>query len=118
MFLLFLQILIAQPQQHEDCLSYNPETLTVVPQSSGLWLLTDGAHRMQPFGSKVDAENGLALAQRYSARCFIGRHPSVRPNITHQEYLRTTVTYWKSPTASKRASHRKYASRIRPDYVV
>ena len=100
-FLLAVHILVAQPPPHEDCLPYNPQTLKIEPQGSGMWLLTDGYSRMEVFLTKEDAQNGLALALRYSEHCFIGRHTSTRPNMTVRERSRYIVHYWKGPTGKQ-----------------
>lgn len=59
---------------------------------------------MVQFGSEQDAQNGLALAQRYSEHCFIGRHPSTRLNLTTEDAparRRLIVHYWKRPTGQQ-----------------
>jgi hypothetical protein len=43
------------------------------------WLLTDGRSRMLILDNKEDAKNALALAQRHTSHCFIGRG-NTRPN--------------------------------------
>jgi hypothetical protein len=59
----------------EDCVSYNPATLTV-SYAGGHYRVTDGAHEVLT----VDGQDGdmvgqqaLALAQRYKKHCYIGR---------------------------------------------
>lgn len=97
---LAIHMLLAQPPDHEDCLQYNSQSLRVEHERSGLWLLTDGGGRMLQFASEEDAKNGLALAQRYSQYCFIGRHPSTRPNAPRAG-RRLIVHYWKEPTGQQ-----------------
>lgn len=100
-FFLAVHILIAQTPRHEDCIPYNPESLRVLAQPSGLWLLTDGSDRLLIFASKEDAQNGLALASRYYGQCYIGRHFSTRRNMTVRERTRYIVHYWKGPTGKQ-----------------
>jgi hypothetical protein len=100
-FVLAVYILVAQAPRHEDCLPYNPQTVRIEPQASGWWSLVDSHQRMQAFGTEKDAQNGLALASRYSEQCFIGRHPSRRPSVTVRERRRYIVVYWKGPTGKQ-----------------
>jgi hypothetical protein len=74
--------------QSPDCLPYDPNQLSVVDEGSTGWLLTDGVSRMKELDNASDAQNALALAQRHTAHCFIGRDNS-RPN--RDEYI---VEYW------------------------
>ena len=46
-------------------------------------------------------QNGLALAQRYSEQCFIGRHASTREQVPSAIRRRYIVQYWKSPTGKE-----------------
>ena len=64
----------------EDCLPYDVGSLVLRPQPDNAWLLTDGHDRMVVFDNRKDADNALALAQRYQMHCFIGRHASTRSN--------------------------------------
>jgi len=99
---LTIHFLLAQaPLPHEDCLPYNPQTVRIELQASGWWSLVDGRHRMQIFATEKDAQNGLALARRYSFQCFIGRHRSTRPNVTFREHRRDIVLYWKGQTGTQ-----------------
>jgi hypothetical protein len=63
----------------DDCLLYNPKELKIVDEGASGWLLTDGRSRMLLLDNKQDAEKALALAQRYTAHCFIGRE-NTKPN--------------------------------------
>jgi hypothetical protein len=84
------------PPPHEDCLPYNVSALTIVRRIG--WTLTDGRSQMAGVGNQPDGENALALAQRYSSHCFIGRHASTRPNVPrgpHRDYI---IDYWKGST--------------------
>jgi hypothetical protein len=77
----------AAPLLRQDCLSYNPNTLSVF-NDGGLWILTDGSSRMVAFTSESDAQLGLQVARLYNQHCFIGRGNS-RPN--RADYI---FEYW------------------------
>src|SRR5262249_42197433 len=62
-----------------DCLAYNPKDLQIVDEGPSGWLLTDGRSRMLILDNKEDAKNALAVAQRHTSHCFIGRR-NTRPN--------------------------------------
>ena len=72
----------------QDCLPYNPANLRIVDEGANGWLLTDGVSRMLILDNETDARNALALAQRHTAHCFIGRG-NTRPN--RKDYI---VEYW------------------------
>jgi hypothetical protein len=76
------------PIAAEDCLSYDPRTLSIVDEGADGWLLTDGSSRMAMLDNQADAERALALARRHTAHCFIGRG-NPRPN--RMDYVRD---YW------------------------
>jgi hypothetical protein len=80
------------PVAAEDCIGYNPRTLSIRNEGANGWLLTDGASRMQMLDSQADANRALALARRHTQHCFIGRNNS-RPN--RQQYI---SQYWKGST--------------------
>jgi hypothetical protein len=87
------------PIAADDCLPYNPRNLRIVDEGAQGWLLTDGRSRMQVLDSESDARRALAVAQRHTSRCFIGRG-NHRPN--RLDYI---VTYFSgssgmSPTIS------------------
>lgn len=79
----------ARPMLAEDCISYNPATLTIVNEGAGGWLLTDGSSRMQTFASQADAQLGLQVARLYTQQCYIGRG-NTRPDRSRYIFL-----YWK-----------------------
>ncbi|MBD2528352.1 caspase family protein [Nostoc flagelliforme FACHB-838] len=74
--------------QQQDCLPYNPTNLQIVNEGVSGWLLTDGRSRMLILDNEADAKNALALAQRHTAHCFLGRN-NTRPN--RRSYI---VNYW------------------------
>ncbi len=66
-----------------DCIAYNPSALYTVAEGDH-YLLTDGSMRMQVLDNATDAAHALAVAQRYSYQCFVGRD-NVRPD--HRRYI-------------------------------
>jgi hypothetical protein len=90
------------PPAHRDCLNHNPNTLRIEP-NLGAWLLTDGYSRMAMFDSRDDAAKALALAQRYTLHCFIGRHSSNRPGVTAFTRRNYILNYWDGPTGKATA---------------
>ncbi|HAC20726.1 MAG TPA: hypothetical protein DCF91_01350 [Porphyromonadaceae bacterium] len=71
-----------------DCLPYNPAMLRIVDDGIRGWLLTDGVSRMKLFDNREDARNGLIVARRHTAHCFVGRD-NPRPN--RSDYI---FEYW------------------------
>jgi hypothetical protein len=76
------------PILNPDCLSYNPASLSIVNEGASGWLLTDGRSRMKLLDNQADAQKALALAQRHTMQCFIGRGNN-RP-----DRIRYIVRYW------------------------
>lgn len=74
--------------QPKDCVPYVAADLRIVDEGASGWLLTDGVSRMEILDNQVDAQRALALAQRHTAHCFIGRD-NTRPN--RADYI---VEYW------------------------
>lgn len=74
--------------QPTDCLPYVSASLRVVDEGASGWLLTDGASRMEVLDNRADAERALALAQRHTAHCFIGRGNA---RSSRADYI---VEYW------------------------
>ena len=92
--LVVLVVLPVSPAQAGggDCIEYNPALLYVV-QEGDHWLLTDGSMRMQMLDNQTDANHALAVAQRYTQQCFVGRdntRPDRRRYIT--EYFGVAST--------------------------
>lgn len=73
---------------NSDCLPYNPSNLKIVNNGAIGWLLTDGASSMLLLDNEQDAKAALAMAQRYTSQCFIGRD-NKRPN--RKDYI---IGYW------------------------
>lgn len=75
-----------RPIAAEDCLPYDPRSLTIADEGANGWLLTDGGSRMLMLDNQADAERALAVARAHTAHCFIGRGNS-RPDryqyVTH-----------------------------------
>lgn len=76
------------PIENPDCITYNPENLTIVDEGANGWLLSDGTSRMKLLDNQADAQKALALAQRHTLQCFIGRG-NTRSN--RASYI---VQYW------------------------
>ena len=73
----------------EDCLSYDPKALEIADAGEKGWYLMEGtSRRMLLLDDKTDAYAALALAQRHTAHCYIGRD-NTRPN--RLDYI---VDYW------------------------
>jgi hypothetical protein len=80
----------------EDCVSYNPNNLTV-NYEAGTYQISDGAKvvaRIAGGPGENLGEKGLALAQRYTRHCFIGR------NNNRSEYHTFVFDYWRSPSGA------------------
>jgi hypothetical protein len=75
--------------QPSDCLVYSAASLKSVRVGDRGWLLTDGSHQIVLLDNADDAGKALALAQRHTAHCFIGRD-NPRPN--RDDYI---IGYWK-----------------------
>lgn len=73
----------------EDCITYNPTSLAIRNEGASGWLLTDGRSRMLVLDNRADAEKALALAQRHTSHCFIGRQ---NRRSDRKSYI---VDYWK-----------------------
>ncbi|MCX6317845.1 MAG: M12 family metallopeptidase [Bacteroidetes bacterium] len=67
----------------EDCISFNPATLSI-RQEGSQYLLTDGASRMFMFPNRAEAEQAVAMIRKYgfTKTCYVGR-----PNASLQ-YMR------------------------------
>lgn len=71
-----------------DCLPYTASSLRIVDEGASGWLLTDGFSRMLILDNQTDAQQALAIAQRHTEHCFIGRS-NTRSN--RKDYI---VQYW------------------------
>lgn len=66
---------IPAPCYPEDCVSFNPKTVTA-KQISGRWKVVDGTHWMMDFGSKQAAAKQAVKVIKYygmNRMCFVGR---------------------------------------------
>lgn len=70
-----------------DCLLYNASALSTFAEGDH-YVLTDGVSRMEVLDNATDAAHALAVAQRYTAHCFVGRG-NTRPD--HRRYV---TEYW------------------------
>jgi hypothetical protein len=59
---------------NEDCITFNPANLRI-QQEGSQWLMTDGRSRMRMFPNRQEAEQALAIIQKYgfNRTCYIGR---------------------------------------------
>jgi hypothetical protein len=73
------------------CDPYNTATLTALP-TSDYWTLYDGSQYLVSMATQQDADNAVALAQRYTTLCFIGRD---NPRANRQAYI---TEYWQGST--------------------
>ncbi len=78
-----------------DCVSYNPANLTVDgTAASGTFLVEDGSTIVIRIHSDQDqaGPQALALAQRYTRHCYIGRNNTMDPK---GDYI---FDYWRDPS--------------------
>lgn len=68
----------------QDCLSFDPTDLSIRPDSSNRWLLTDGRSRMKVFENLTEAIRALTTIRYYgmNSHCFVGR-----PNASLEYWL-------------------------------
>jgi hypothetical protein len=80
----------------EDCISYNPGTVTS-HYEAGIYQISDGSHVIMRLhggpGENLGAQ-GVALAKRYKKHCFLGRGNS---REEHGEYV---FDYWRDATGN------------------
>ncbi len=71
----------------EDCLTFNPNNVTV-KQSGTIWLVLDGSHSLFSAPNKAEADMIVKIIKFYSLNrsCFVGR-----PNASFQYMLKGTV---------------------------
>ena len=75
----------------EDCVSYNPSTLTV-HYEAGIYAINSGSTEVvRVHGGPTDTtgQKALAVAQRYKRHCYIGR------NNTRPEQGQYVMDYWR-----------------------
>jgi hypothetical protein len=81
----------------EDCVRYNPSTVTV-HYEAGIYSINDGSVVvLRLHGGPGDnvGQKGLALAQRFSKRCFLGRANS------REDMHSYIFDYWRDPSGMK-----------------
>jgi hypothetical protein len=79
----------------EDCISYNPGAVAVKYEAGG-YTVTDGSKVVvRVYGQPGDTtgQQALALAQRYSRHCFIGRN-----NNRSEDRNQYIFDYWRDPS--------------------
>lgn len=72
----------------QDCIAYDADRLSIVDEGDKGWLLTDGDSRMSVLDNEADAKRALALAERHTKQCFIGR------GNERSERLEYILEYW------------------------
>jgi len=102
----------------EDCLPHNPKTLEIVamPNAPAKWRLMNGHEAMAVFDNRVDANNALALAQRYTMHCGIGRHRSTRTGGAPAEDY--GLKYWKGPSGIESKINPEQCTSYKPAELV
>jgi hypothetical protein len=78
----------------EDCISYNPNNVAM-HYEAGIFTIDDGTKqvmRLHGDPSGNTGQKGLALAQRYSKHCFLGR------GNTREEKYSFVFDYWLNPS--------------------
>lgn len=75
--------------QPEDCEPYDPSTLGVASAGSSGWTLSASGRQLMLLDTAADASTMLAVAQKYSSQCFIGRGNA---RATATAYI---LPYWK-----------------------
>jgi hypothetical protein len=87
----------AQWPTPEDCITYNPSTVTS-HYEAGIWQISDGSHViMRLHGGPTESVlgmQGVALAKRYKRHCFLGRSNS---REEHGEYV---FDYWRDSSGN------------------
>lgn len=76
---------------NEDCLGYNPATISLVDGGAGTWIVSDGSSNMLILANASDASLAEGLTQSYSQQCYIGRDTT----RTGNDRYRHIVEYWK-----------------------
>ena len=74
---------------NQDCIPYSVAGLQIVDLGMTGWRLTDGFSAMLILDNQADAQAALAMANRHSNQCFIGRN-NHRPN--RSTYI---IEYWR-----------------------
>jgi len=80
----------------EDCVSYNPNNLTV-HYEAGIYQIADGGTvvaRIAGGPGENTGDKGLALAQRYTKHCYIGR---TNNREDHNDFV---FDYWRNPSGA------------------
>ena len=78
----------------EDCVSYNPNNVTM-HYEAGIFTIDDGSKQVMRLHGDPNSntgQKGLALAQRYSKHCFLGR------TNTREDKGSYVFDYWLNPS--------------------
>jgi hypothetical protein len=76
----------------EDCLAYNPASISIAHDKALGWQVVDGQKVIASLDRESEAQQALILARRYKSHCFLGRS-NTRPN--HNDFI---IDYWLTPT--------------------
>jgi hypothetical protein len=76
-----------------DCIPYNPSDVMVSYNSgAAVWQVISDGDALLAYQNQADANDGAALAQRYTQQCFIGRS-----NTCSNRY-QCIMDYWLGPS--------------------
>jgi hypothetical protein len=76
-----------------DCIGYDPTNITVSYNSSfGVYQVISGSDALLAYQNQADANDGAALARRYTQQCFVGRS-----NTCSNRY-QCIMDYWLGPS--------------------
>jgi hypothetical protein len=78
----------AAPVPNPDCVSHNPNNLTVHDLGDTGWRVQDGSHYIIILATKADAEDAVKVMKHYNRTCFVGRSYSGADRL---EYI---VNWW------------------------
>ncbi len=78
----------AAPVSNPDCVSYNPNNLTVNDLGATGWRIEDGSHYIILLATKADAENAVKVMKHYNRSCYVGR------SYTGADRLEYIVNWW------------------------
>jgi hypothetical protein len=75
------------PPSPEDCVSHDPNQLTVEPFGTGYRMIDSGSHAMALLDNLTDAQNALSVARGFTQHCFDSR--------TSPDKGKHLMEYWK-----------------------
>jgi len=78
----------AAPVPDPDCVSFNPDNLTVHDLGATGWRVQDGSHYIIILATKADAEDAVKVMKHYNRSCYVGR------SYTGTDRLEYIVNWW------------------------